>query len=108
MDKNEIIEYLENFITNYGNAEVILSDRRSEYHYTDITVVDLNYVISTVNQDRINLILSICNREVERQKLFMRCAEHRNDDVDWVKHYELQGVYMTIRDILTGSLTEDF
>lgn len=108
MDKNEIIEYLENFITDYGNAEVILSDRRSEYHYTDITVADLNYVISTVNQDRINLVLSICNREVERQELFMRCAEHRNDDVDWVKHYELQGVYMTIRDILTGNLTEDF
>lgn len=108
MDGNEIIEYLKNFIIDYGNADIILNDRRSEYHYTDFTVADLNYITSTANKDRINLVLNICNREIDRQELFMRCAEHRNDDVDWVKHYELQGVYMTIRDILTGDLKETY
>ena len=108
MDSKEIVEYLENFIIDNGNAEVILNDKRGEYHYTDFTVADLNYVISTANQDRINLVLSICNREVERQEAFMRCAEQNGKDADWAKHYELQGVYMTIRDILTERLKEDF
>lgn len=108
MNNEEIVEYLDNFIVDYGNAEIILNDKRGEYHYTDFTVADLNYVIRTSNQDRINLVLSICNREVERQETFMRCAEQNGKDADWVKHYELQGVYMTIRDILTGRLKEDF
>lgn len=107
MDRKEIIDYLENFIINYGDAEIIL-DKNGYHHCTDFTVADLNYVISTANKDRMELVCSICNREVERQEVFMRCAEHRNDDVGWVKHYELQGVYQTIRDILTGDLTEDF
>lgn len=105
MDRKEIINYLENFIINYGDAEIIL-DKNGYHHYTDFTVADLNHVISTANKDRMELVHSICNREVERQEVFMRCAEHRNDDVDWVKHYELQGVYQTIRDILTGDLTD--
>lgn len=108
MDRNEIVEYLENFIVDYGNAEVILSDKRGEYHYTDFSVADLNYIIRTSNQDRINLVLSICNREVERQEALMRCAEARDNDALWLKHYALQGVYQTIRDILTGQLKEDF
>ena len=107
MDRNKIVEYLENFIVDYGNAEIILN-KNGYHHYADFTVADLNYAIDTANKDRINLVLSICNREIDRQEMFMRCAKHRNDDVDWVKHYELQGVYMTIRDILTGDLTEDF
>ena len=108
MENNKIIEYLENFIIDYGNADIILSDRRSEYHYTGFTVADLNDAIKTSNKDRVNLALSICNREIDRQEMFMRCAEHRNDDVWWVKHYELQGVYMTIRDILSGDLKETY
>ena len=108
MDRNEIVKYLEDFIIDYGNAEVILSDNRSNYHYTDFSVADLNYIIRTSNQDRINLVLGICNREVERQEVLMRCAEAKGNDALWLKHYDLQGVYQTIRDILTGDLTEDF
>ena len=40
MDKKEIVEYLENFIIDYGNADVILSDNRSNYHYTDFSYVE--------------------------------------------------------------------
>ena len=108
MDGNKIVEYLENFIIDNGNADIILSDRRSEFHYTDITVVDLNYVIRTANKDRVSLVLSVCNREIERQETLMRCAEQHDDDAEWIKHYELQGVYMTIRDILIGNLTEEY
>ena len=108
MDRNEIVEYLENFIIDYGNADVILSDREGEYHYTVFSVADLNYVIRTSNQDRINLVLSICNREIERQEVLMRCAEAKDNDALWLRHYDLQGVYQTIRDILTGQLKEDF
>ena len=106
MDNNTIIEYLEKFIIDYGNADIILSDRRSEYHYTDFTVADLSYVISNTNRDRIDLVLSICNREIYRQEVLMRCAEHHGNDADWVKHYELQGVYQTIKNILSGDLKE--
>ena len=108
MDRNEVKEYLENFIIDYGNAEIILSDKRGEYHYTDFTVADLNYTIRNSNQDKINLVLSICNREVERQEVLMRCAEAKDNDASWLKHYDLQGVYQTIRDILTGEIKEDF
>ena len=106
MDNNKIVDYLENFITSYGNADIILSDRRSEYHYTDITVADLIYAISSTNKGRIDLVLSICNREIYRQEVLMRCAERHGKDADWVKHYELQGVYRTIKDILSGDLKE--
>ena len=108
MNRNEIVAYLENFIIDYGNAEVILNDNRSNYHCTDFSVADLNYVIRTSNQDRINLVLSICNREIERQEVLMRCAEAKDNDALWLKHYDLQGVYQTIRDILTGQLKAEF
>jgi hypothetical protein len=104
MDRNEIVEYLEDFIIDYGNAEVILSDRSGEYHYTDFTVADLNCVIRTSNTDRIELALSICNREIERQETLMRCAEVKDDCHEWLRRYDLQGVYQTIKDILTGQL----
>lgn len=106
MEGNKIVEYLENFIINYGNADVILSDRRAEYHYPDFTVADLIYAISSTNKSRIDLVLSICNREIYRQEVLMRCAENHNNDTDWVKHYEIQGVYRTIKDILSGNLKE--
>ena len=106
MDNNEILEHLENFIINYGNADVILSDIRSEHHYTDFTVADLIYAINSTNKGRIDLVLSICNREIYRQEVLMRCAEHSGKDADWVKHYELQGVYRTIKDIISGDLKE--
>ena len=106
MENNEIIEYLENFITSYGNADIILSDRRSEYHYADFTVADLIYAINNTNKDRTDLVLSICNREVYRQEVLMKCAEYSGNDADWIKHYEIQGVYRTIKDILAGDLKE--
>ena len=107
-DLNKIVEYLENFIINYGDAKIILEDKKSEYHYADFSVADLNYVIKTSNQDRINLVLSICNKEIERQEVFMKWAEAKSDHTLWLKHYELQGVYQTIKVILTGQLKQEF
>ena len=31
----------------------------------------------------------------------MILAEKKDKDTDWIKHYELQGLYQTILDILT-------
>ena len=107
MNNNNIVDYMENFIIDYGNADIIL-DKEGHYHYTDFSVADLNYALRAANQERINLVLNICNREVERQEVLMRCAEARDNDSLWLKHYALQGVYQTIRDILTGAIKEDF
>lgn len=54
-------------------------------------------------QERVNIVLDMCNREIDRQEVLMRSAEHNDDDYEWLKRYDLQGVYMMVRDILSGN-----
>ena len=54
-------------------------------------------------KERVNIVVDMCNREIERQEVLMRCAEHHDNEHEWLKRYDLQGVYMTIRDILKGT-----
>ena len=103
MNSNDIVECMENFIADYGDADIIL-DKNGYYHYTNFSVADLNHALRTVNSERINIVLNICNREIERQEVLMRCAEVKDNDMLWLKHHDLQSVYQTIRDILTGDL----
>ena len=53
-------------------------------------------------KERVTIVINMCNREINRQEVFLRCAEKHDNDKDWIKHYELQGLYITIRDILSG------
>ena len=60
-------------------------------------------------EERVNLVVSMCNREIERQEVLMRCAEHHNNEHEWLRRYDLQGVYKTIHDILNGNFNiEDY
>ena len=52
-------------------------------------------------QERVNIVLNMCNKEIERQEVLMRCAEHHDNEHEWLRRYDLQGVYMTVRDILS-------
>lgn len=54
-------------------------------------------------QERVNIVLDMCNREIDRQETFMRCAEHHDNEHEWLKRYDLQSVYMMVRDILSGN-----
>ena len=54
-------------------------------------------------KERVDIVVNMCNREIERQEVFMRCAEHHDNDHEWLRRYDLQGVYMTVRDILSGT-----
>ena len=54
-------------------------------------------------QERVNIVLDMCNREIERQEAFMRCAEHYDNEHEWLKRYDLQSVYMMIHNILSGN-----
>lgn len=53
-------------------------------------------------QERVNIVVDMCNREIDRQEVLMRCAEHHNNEHEWLRRYDLQGVYKTVHDILTG------
>lgn len=54
-------------------------------------------------EERVNIVIRMCDREIERQEVLMRCAEYHDNDHEWLRRYDLQGVYMTILDILNGS-----
>ena len=49
-------------------------------------------------EERVQIITDMCKREIERQGVFMTLAEKKDKDTDWIKHYELQGLYQTILD----------
>ena len=54
-------------------------------------------------EERVNLIISMCEREIDRQEVLMRCAEQHDNDHEWLRRYDLQGVYKTIHNILTDN-----
>jgi hypothetical protein len=54
-------------------------------------------------EERVNLVVSICKMEIDRQEALMRCAERRDNDHEWLRRYDLQGVYQTVYNILTGN-----
>lgn len=54
-------------------------------------------------EERVNIVVDMCSREIDRQEGLMRCAEHRNNDHEWLRRYDLQGVYKTVYDILTDN-----
>lgn len=58
-------------------------------------------------KERVNIVIDMCNREIDRQGTFMRCAEKHDNDKDWIKHYELQGLYMHVKAILDGEYDEE-
>ena len=58
-------------------------------------------------QERVNIVVDMCNREIERQEVFMRCAERHNNEHEWLRRYDLQGVYQTVYDILTDNFELD-
>jgi hypothetical protein len=58
-------------------------------------------------EERVKLVVNMCDREIERHKVFMRCAEHFQNEHEWLRRYDLQGVYKTVRDILNGDFELD-
>ena len=54
-------------------------------------------------EERVNFVVSMCKMEIDRQEALMRCAERRDNDHEWLIRYDLQGVYKTVHDILTGN-----
>ena len=58
-------------------------------------------------KERVNIIVSMCNREIDRQEALMRCAELHDNEHEWLRRYDLQGVYKTIHDILTGDFNPE-
>ena len=54
-------------------------------------------------EERVNIVIKMCKREIDRQEALMRCAEHKQNDSEWLRRYDLQGVYTTVLDILTGN-----
>lgn len=54
-------------------------------------------------EERVNIVINMCRSEVDRQEVLMRCAEHHDNEHEWLRRYDLQGVYKTILDILTGN-----
>ena len=54
-------------------------------------------------EERVNLVINMCDREVKRQEVLMHCAEKKGRDSDWIRHFDLQGMYAQIRDILNGT-----
>lgn len=54
-------------------------------------------------QERVNIVVSMCRREIDRQEGLMRCAEHYDNEHEWLRRYDLQGVYKTVYDILTDN-----
>lgn len=59
-------------------------------------------------EDRVNVVISICNMEIERQKMFMHLAEHKDKDSDWIRHYSLQNAYENIKHILCGDFSINY
>lgn len=60
-------------------------------------------------EERVNLVVSMCKREIDRQEVLMRCAEHHQNDHEWLRRYDLQGIYTTVLDVLTGNFElEDY
>ena len=53
-------------------------------------------------EERVKLVVNMCDREINRQEVLMRCAEHYVNEHEWLRRYDLQGVYITVRDILNG------
>jgi hypothetical protein len=58
-------------------------------------------------EERVKLVVNMCDREIERHEVFMRCAEHFQNEHEWLRRYDLQGVYKTVRDILNGDFELD-
>ena len=54
-------------------------------------------------EERVNLVVGMCKMEIDRQEALMRCAERRDNDHEWLRRYDLQGVYQTVYNILTGN-----
>lgn len=54
-------------------------------------------------QERVNIVVNMCSMEIDRQEALMRCAEHHDNEHEWLRRYDLQGVYKTIYDILTDN-----
>lgn len=54
-------------------------------------------------EERVNLVVSMCKMEIDRQEVFMLCAERHDNDHEWLRRYDLQGVYQTVYNILTGN-----
>lgn len=52
-------------------------------------------------QERVKIVVDMCNREIVRQEVFLCCVEHHDNEHEWLRRYDLQGVYMTIRNILS-------
>ena len=55
-------------------------------------------------EERVKIVTDMCEREIDRQEVFMRVAEKKDDDKEFIKRYELQGLYKTILDILTDKI----
>lgn len=52
-------------------------------------------------ENRVNIVIDICEREINNQEAFMQLAERHDRQSDWVKHFELRNAYKNIKNILT-------
>jgi len=51
-------------------------------------------------EERVKIVTDMCEREIKRQEVFMALAEKKDDDREWLRRYDLQGLYQTVLDIL--------
>ena len=56
----------------------------------------------TTLEERVNAVIEMCSQEIVRQEMLMKKAEYKEDDNTWLKHHDLQSVYLFIKKILTG------
>lgn len=54
-------------------------------------------------EERVKIVTDMCEREIKRQEVFMALAEKKDDDREWLRRYDLQGLYQTVLDILTDN-----
>lgn len=55
------------------------------------------------DKEKVNIIIALCNEEIEKYLDLMHLAERNNHEQEWIKLYELYSAYKKIHKILTGN-----
>jgi hypothetical protein len=53
-------------------------------------------------EERVKIVTDMCEHEIKRQEVYMTLAEKKDDDKEWLRRYDLKGLYQTVLDILTN------
>ena len=53
-------------------------------------------------EERVKIVTDMCEHEIKRQEVYMTLVEKKDDDKEWLRRYDLKGLYQTVLDILTN------